>query len=797
MQVTFRELLQGLRVGRGTTLLAFVILALAMAAGTVTYSVVDGVALRPLPYGSPERLVGISAPGATAGRLSLLFDRDYVSLLEGTRAFGALGASRFSAPRELEIGGETERLSTRMVTTNLFDVLGVRPAAGRWFGPEHERTQGLGAVILSHQLWVRRFRSDRGVIGRTIRLGQEMFEVVGVLPPGVWYPIEQPPADIYVPYVLAREEGSHALVQAMSVVGRLRPGVSVEQARADVVRVSTSPMVVLGLHEQVVGSARAWLFLALAAVGFVLLVACVNVATLLLVRATSRAQEFAIREGLGAPRWGLAAGRLLEGLFLALGADAAAVIVSVWGVEVVKSNIPPGLLTRVPTIGVDGRVLAVSIAAALVCAVVFASAPAWLAARSDLISVMKASGGPLIGGRRVDRPLAAFLVAEVTAVCILLVAATLVIRSFVLITTADLGFDRRNVFTIGYQRSVKEIPPAARSIAAAALRSELLARARSVPGVTDAAISTNGLVPLAGGGVTYSLVIPGVGDTGLDGMLETRFVTPEYFRVMGMRLLQGRLFDARDRSGAPPVMLVNDVAASRFFPGRNPVGQVVIFRGPTTIVGVLRGVHFNGPEADVRPEMYLPTDQERFREIMETDSGSLVVLASRNPREVAGAVREAIRPTLGGVIPKEAPLIDDYFRRLTSGRRFNARLMASLGFVALLLGFVGVYGTMAFLVARQSREIGLRLALGASPARIMVSVFRKALRPVLLGIAVGLAGAWGASHAFRSFVFGIQPTDPGVYAEVAGALTLACLVATLVPAIRASRVDPLETLRRE
>lgn len=788
------EASRGLRAGRGTTALAFAILTLALAAGTVTFSVVDGVAIRPLPFVSPERLVGISLPGVKPGTLSPVTPQDYFSWLEGARAFTSLAASRPTPPLRLMVGGESEMLTARRITASLFEVLGVRPAAGRWFGSEHEREGGPGAVILSHELWVRRFRSDANVIGSKLKFGQESLEVVGVAPAGVWYPIDQSPSDLYVPYVATAAERSNGRARSMSIVGRLLPEVSVDQARADVTRVSTGPVVVLPLHEQVVGSAKRWLLLVLAGVGFVLLVACVNVATLLLVRATTRAQEFAIRVALGASRGRLVVDLVLEGLILALCAGAAAVAVSLWGVELAKSNMPPGLLTRVSTIAVDGRVLSVSIAVAVLCGVTFASAPAWLAVRSDLIGVMKAGGGVLVSGRRGERSLGSLLVVEITVVSMLLVATTLVVRSFILITTTDLGFDRENVITIEYARSLRESPEASRSSAAAIFRAELLSRVTSLPGVSNAALSTNGSVPLAGSSVRYSLVIPGVGETRADDMLETRMVSPGYFQVMGMRLVQGRLFDSGDRAGAPLVMLINDVAARRFFRDRNPVGEVVTFRGPTTIIGVLNGVHFRGPEAEVQPEMYLPADQEPTRGLM--DSGSLVVRTDGNTREVAAAVRDAIRPTLGSE-PPQAQFVDDFFRRLTAGRRFNAGVMAAFGFIGIALGIIGVYGTMAFLVTRQGRDIGLRLALGASRSRIMRSVLGVALRRVALGVAMGLTAAWAASNMFRSFVFGIQPTDPSIYAEVASFVVVVGLVAALVPAVRAARLDPVETLRRE
>jgi putative ABC transport system permease protein len=793
-RIDFQEALRGLRSGGGTTVLAFVLLTLAMAAGTVTFSVVEGVALRPLPYASPEQLVGISTLGRTPGMLSPVSPQDYFSWLEGTWAFESLAASRPNSPLRLEINGVAETLIATRVTANLFDVLGVRPAAGRLFSQEHERPGASASVVLSHQLWARRFGADAGVIGRRLDFGQDKREVVGVLPAGVWYPITVgPPSDLYIPYVATASERSNGRALSMSVVGRLRPGVSVEQARAEVGRASVSA-VVLPLHNQVVGSTKTWLLLMLAAVGFVLIIACVNVASLLLVRATTRAREFALREALGASRRRLAVGLLLEGLILAVAASAAGIVASIWGVGIARSSLPPGLLARVPAVSVDGRVLAVSIAAAVLCGLLFASAPAWLTARSDLVGLMK-GGGPVIGERRGDRSLAAFLVAEIAFVCVLLVATTLVVTSFVLVATADLGFNRENVMTIGYQQSFANVSEAHRPAAAVALRADLLDRAKSVPGVTNVAIAANGPVPLSGGGVRYSITIPGVGETTGDNMLETRLVTPDYFDVMGMQLVRGRMFQPADRAGAPLVMLINDIAARRFFPDRDPIGQVVIFRGPTTIIGVLRGVHYSGPEAEVRPEMYIPADQEAFQGV--TESGFLVVRTYRDARGLAAAVRDAIKPALAGREANQPQFVDDFFRRLTAGRRFNASLMASFGIIAVVIGAIGVYGTMAFLVAQQGRSIGLRMALGASQLHVMRSVLGDALRRVVLGVGIGLAGAWAASNAFASFVFGIRPTDANVYVAVGSFLAIVGFVAALVPALRAARIDPVAALRRE
>jgi predicted permease len=792
VQMDLRDALRGLRGGRGTTVLAFIILTLTMAAGTVTFSVVDAVALRPLPYGSPERLISISSPGASPGQLFPPGPRDYFSWLESARTLESLGAARLADSLHLQVDGMTETVSAKEVTANLFGVLGVRPAAGRFFGPEDQRPGGPAKVILSHALWVHRFGSDPGVIGRPLTIDQGTREVVGVMPEGVWYPITGIPPDVYIPYAPTAAERSNSLC-CMFVVGRLRPGVSVEQARADVNRVSGA--VVLPLQDQVVGPAKTWLLLLLAAVGFVLLVACVNVANLLLARATSRARELATREALGASRRRLAVGLLLEGLILALASAAAAIVTSFWGVEIAKASLPPGL-TRVSTISVDGRVMAASIAAAVVCGLVFASAPAWLATRSDLVGVMKASGGSVIGGRRRDRSLSAFLVADVAFVCVLLVATTLVVTSFVMVTTADLGFDRHNVMTIEYRRALTALAAADRPAAAASLRADLVERARSVPGVTAAAIS--GVAPLAGGPARYRLTIPGFGDTKRDDMLDTQPVSLEYFSVMGIQLLRGRMFQLSEGTSAPRVILINEVAARRFFADRDPVGQVVTLRGPTTIIGVVRGIHFMGPEAAMRPAMYMPADQDAQSFLLRppfTD-GNLVVRINRDPRMLAAAVREAIRPALGGE-PNQPQFVDDDFRRLTAGRRFNAGLMTTFGLIAVAIGAIGVYGTTAFFVARQVRAIGLRMALGASPRDVMRSVLRDALRLVVLGVGVGLAGAWAVSNAFTSFVFGVRPADPMVYLAVGGFIAVVGFAAALVPALRAARLDPLTALRQE
>ncbi len=438
-----------------------------------------------------------------------------------------------------------------------------------------------------------------------------------------------------------------------------------------------------------------------------------------------------------------------------------------------------------------------SIAAAVLCALVFASAPAWLAARTDLMGLMKTGVGPVMGSRRRDRALTAFLVADVAFVCVLLVATTLVVTTFIRITTADLGFDRQNVMKLTFRRPITEVPEGARQAVAETLRADLLERVRRVPGVADAALLLGG-GPLSQSRARYGIVIPGGPEIKGDDELDTCMVTPDYFRVMGMRLIRGRLFSSSDRLGAPLVMLINDVAARRFFPDRDPVGQVVTFRGSTMIIGVMQGVPTYGPEVDVGPEMYLPLDQIPYRGSNErgTVSGTLVVRTTHNPRAVAPAVRVAIGAAIGGE-PLDTRFVADDFRMLTAGRRFNAMLMAIFGLIAIVIGAIGIYGTISFVVSQDVRVIGLRMALGASPLSVLRSVLGQALRRVGLGIGIGVVGAWAISNVFTSFVFGVRPTDPMVYAGVSGFIALVGFSAALVPALRAAHLDPLTALRHD
>lgn len=785
-----RSAARSFRTGRISIVTALIVLTGTMAAATITFSVVDHVAIRPLPFGNPDRLVSISRMGASPNSVSLASPFDYVTWLEGTRAFESLAAARLENAAALKAGGATEDVVVRSISPNLFDVLRVRPEVGGFFRPEHAQPGGNAVVILSHDLWTRRFGADPAVVGRYIDIGAQKRQVVGVAPAGVWFPIGTGPSpDLYVPYVVTDADRANNRGYSIAIVARLKRGVSVEGALADVKRVSTVGVVVRRLHDHVVGSASRTLLLTLTVTGLVLLVASVNVASLMVARATMRSAEFATRLALGSSPRRLAMSLVMEGLMLSTVAAAAATIISYWGVQIVTSGLPADL-PRASTISIDGRILTATILVALACGALFGGAPAWFTLRTNLFGMIR-DGATGTGGRRY-RLLYTFLALDIAFVSVLLVAAGLIITTFIHISRVDLGFTHDNLMTVSYQRMLTDVPQSNRQATVTSLRNELLARARSVPGVANAAVSLGGAAPLSGSSVRYSLIIPGVGETPKDDWLETNMVSPEYFDVLGMHLRRGRLFGASDGLGAPAVMVINDAAARRFFPERDPVGQVVTFRVPTTIVGIVQGVRFEGPESNARPAMYLPIDQQPSR--APITFGILFVRTNTDARAIAESVRQALNGPLRGEA-SQPKLINDFWRGMTSSRRFNAHSMAIFGLIAVGIAAIGIYGTMAFLVAQRVREIGIRIALGASRERVILTVSLDALKVVGVGILLGLVTARLAVTVMESLIFGVRSTDPSIYLGAAVFLGIVAFLATLQPALRAAKVDPLQLMK--
>ena len=810
MLTDLRDAWRGLRAAPGTTALALLILTLGIASATVTFSVVDTIALRRMPFPDAGRLVAIARQDRGSPRPGVNAPQDFFTWRTQTTAFEGVAATTGFGGLQYASGGSTEQLIAPRITANLFDVLSVRPALGTPFTAAHEQAGQDQVVILSDGAWRRLFGGDPDIVGRQIGFGKETRTVVGVMPMGFTYPIGPARAtDAWVPYVPRPRDLDHGTPgrgYSLQIVARLKPDATLDHAREQVERATAAVVaaypkqtfwkdgrpVVMGLQDFVVGPAGRWLVLVLGAVALVLVIAYVNVANLLLARATVRARELALRAALGAARSRIARMLAVESLMLSLAAAACGIVLAIWGVSVATASLPAGL-ARASAIALDLRVLAVAIATAIATGLVFGVVPAWHGSRADVMTVMKEGGAAIGAGGRRARWQRALLVAELAFVVTLLVAASLFVTSFINVIRADLGFVRRNLATVPVYKSLAAVPEVERALATEAFVSEVLARARTVPGVTGAAL-VDGNVPLFGMSVSYSIKVEGYGETQAADMPVLRQVTPGYFDVAGVPFVHGRTFDAAESTGALPVAIINDEAVRRFFGGRNPVGERIEFRQKnTTIVGVVRAVRLLGPEVELRPELYVPLAHSDMSG--SGVSGDLVVrLANASPGLVT-AVRDAVKPVNASTQPPRD--VDERFRTLTAERRFNAGMMAVFGLLALGMAAFGVYGLMSFVVAQQRRAIGVRLALGATTGRIFRGVLVESGRVLAVALALGLLGGWAASRLFTSVVFGVTGAEAWLYAAVAIVLAATAIAATLVPARRASRVDPIVALRME
>jgi predicted permease len=786
------------------------ILSLGVAAATVTFSVVDAVALRRLPLPEPHRLVAIGRAERVNPRPSIVAPQDFFTWQAQTPALEGLAGV---GPWQLSFGSgpETESLTTWRITANLFDVLRVRPMLGGGFTADHEVAGQDQVGILSHGFWMRRFGGDPTVIGRSVTFGKETRQVVGVMPQGFTYPVGPARAtDVWVPHVPRprdRDHGFQGRTYYLLPVGRLRPGATVEQVQDQVSRATAAVVaaypnqvfwkdswpVVTTLHDFVVGPSQRWLVLVLGAVALVLVIAYVNVANLLLARATSRARELAMRTALGAGRARIARMLVLESLMLSLAAAAIGIVLATGGVSWATASLPAGL-ARASTIAIDLRILAVAIAAAIATGLVFGAIPAWHGSRADVMSVMKQGGSAIGPGRGRARWQRLLLVAELAFVVTLLVATALFATSFINVLRTDLGFVNGNLVGLSVSKSLSTVPEPQRELAAEMFVADVLARVTAVPGVRGAAIASGGL-PLFGAQSSYGITVPGYGQTtGADSVV-LRAVTANYFDLIGMRFVGGRMFDGTERPGSPAVAIINEEAARRFFGGRNPVGEVFTFRGPTTVVGVVSSVRISGPEADVRPEMFVPLLQDETRG--SSVDGDVVVRLAPNTTGLVTALQSTLQQVTGATRPPRTRDLDAQFRARTADRRFNAGLMTVFGLLALAMAAAGVYGLASFVVAQQTRAIGVRLALGATAGRIFRGVLAESGRLLGAALMIGLLGGWAASRLFASVIFGVTGGEPWLYGLVALTMAATVLVATLLPARRAARVDPIVALRAD
>jgi putative ABC transport system permease protein len=806
MRDDLRSALRSLGSSKTFTAVALVVLMLGIGATTAIFSVVDAVVLRGLPFDEYDRLAAVGErnlnqrPDPTRDPLALssAAPQNYIDWVAQQQVFEAIAAIAGGAVTLREPGAQPEDLRSQRVTAGFFDVLRVRPAIGRPFGPEHEVDGRHRVVVLSDALWRRRFGADPGLIGRTIPLEGGAYEVIGIMPADVTYPVGVlRPTDLWVPYVVPESERVRQPDSSsyyLQTIARLKPGVSFEQAQAHMSQVAAAiekanPVWNKGrqagvrpLRDHLVGaSTKSWMLMLLGAVAIVLLIACANVANLLLARATAREREVGIRAALGAGRWRLVRQLLVESLLLSTAGTVLAVLLAAWAVQVLRASMPEAL-PRVTTIALDMRVLAAAAVLSCLTGLLFGIVPALQLSKPDLSSALK-EGSRGSAGRGRQRLRGALVVAEVALAVVLLVGAALFIGSFVSLMRIDPGFDPANVLTtiVAPRAEPGKPPPDSREALA-----RIIDRIAQAPGVVHASVISGGM-PLSGSMSSTTMNVPG----GAKDQVSIRRVTPDYHKALRIPLKSGRLFERSDRQGAPNVVILNESAAKAFFPGQDPLGRSVGLNGQRTVVGVVGDVRQVSLEVDPRSEAYVPLAQE------ETGSGELVIRTSGNPYDVLPAVKAAVLEALPDVPLRGVRTMEQLIATRVAQRRLNMLLLGLFGLLGLVISAVGIYGVMAYVVSQRTREIGVRMALGATRSKVVGMVLRNASVLIALGLAIGGAGAWYLSAAARTFLFRVDANDPRAFAAAVGALLLAALAATIIPARRAASVDPIVALRSE
>jgi predicted permease len=770
------------------TLIAVLTLALGIGATTAIFSVLDAVVLRPLPYPEPDRLMRIWESNPQTDQFSVS-DPNFLDWRKESRSFADLAAIRFTTP-SLTGDGEPVRLTAAAVTASLFPVFGVKPALGRTFLPEEDRPGGATQVaVLSHPLWQSRFGGDPAILGRTLRLEGRSYTVIGVMPAGFAFPDW---AELWLP--LAPDASADRTDKWLDVVGRLKPGIPVEQARADL------DVVARRLAERHPDSNRDWgahiipftewlvgpqvtqtVLVLFSGVGLLLLMACVNVSNLLLARATVRGREMGLRSALGAGRARLIRQLLTESVLLAGCGAAAGLGVAYASVRLLRA-FGPDDVPRLDQVSLDGRVLAFTLATALVTGLLFGLAPALQASRADLYALLQQGGrAAMSAGRRLRD---ALVVGELAMAMMLLIGAGLMIGSFLRLQRADSGFEMDGVLTVQLELPEKEYPWERRHL----FFSEVQERVAALPGVR--ATGATNTAPFGSFQPTITFSVEGREPQGEEGFLSAdwRSVTPGFFHALGIPLRRGRLFTGADREGTPDVVVITQTTADRLWPGEDPIGRRIrwggLDGGALTIVGVVGDVRDLDIAQEPRQILFLPYQQLPWPQM------TLLIKTDGPQAGLAAAIRREIRAVDGDLpIPEVQPLRQSLSNAVATPR-FRMFLFGIFAAVALVLATTGVYGVMMFAVAQRTREIGVRLALGARPWSVVGLVLRRGLLLTLLGIALGWTGAFALTRFLASLLYGTAPTDAATFAAVALLLAGVATVAGYLPARRAAAIDP-------
>jgi putative ABC transport system permease protein len=807
METLLQDIRYGARTLRrspGFTAVAVIALALGIGGNSAIFSVVNAVLLRPLPYDEPDRIMRIfaTAPDRGLDQTSLSYQRTK-AIAEQNQLFEHAGAYTFDTANLTGVN-EPLQLTVIRMSSGVFEVLKVRPAAGRNFLPEEDKPGGSQVVILSHGLWQRQFGSAPDMVGKAVTLDGASCTVVGIMPDGFDFPAAR--IDCWLPRAFEPSFLSRESIERgagyLNMIGRLKPGVTRQQAQAEVAGIAegnkigehpdaTFGVLVVPQPEVVTQGVRPTLFILLGAVAFVLLIACANVANLLLAKAAGRQKEIAVRAALGASRTRLIRQFLTESVLLALMAGALGVLLAGWGVDLLvgaaTDNIP-----RAGEISIDSRVLGFTLLIAVLTGVIFGLAPALQASKADLNEALKDTSRGSTGGSRRVRIRSALVVAEVALSVVLLIGAGLLIRSFLLLQKVDAGFNSDQVLVANISLPNSRYAETAQR---AEFYTRLCQELAALPGVVSAGGTTT--LPLSGSDSRTLIAIEGKPIPPLPErpIVSLAMASPDYFKTMGIPLLQGRFFTDQDKEGSTITAIVNQSFARRFFPDEDPIGKHILTGlaqpQPREIVGVVGDVRHLGLDSSAAEALYFPSNQ------LPRLAMAMVVRTAVLPLSLSAAVRSSVL-----AIDKDQPIaslqtMEEVVSGSISNQRFTLLLLGLFAAVALALAAIGIYSVMAYTITQRTGEIGLRMALGAQTRDVLKLVVGQGMTMAVIGVAVGLGGAFALTRVMASLLFSVSATDPITFIAIPFLLLVVALAACFVPARRATRVDPMIALRYE
>jgi putative ABC transport system permease protein len=799
METLLRDIRYGIRslVKRpGFTVVALIALALGIGANTAIFSLVNAVLLRPLPFAEPDRLVWMWGT-FTGGNRASVAPLDFLDYRKENKTFEEFAAS-FPLALNLTGSGEPERLSAAGVTGNYFQALGAKPALGRTFLLENEQPGNEQVVVLSYALWQKRFGGDPGIVGKTVTLDGRTHEIIGVMPQHFSFPVAN---GVWVPINFDfSPEMKQRKAHFMRPIGKLKEGVTIAQAQADLDVVAkrleeqypesnTSwGLRLVSLREQLVGNTRPTLFILLGAVGFVLLIACANVANLLLVRAAARQKEIALRTALGAGRFRIMRQMITESVLLALMGGTLGTLLAIWGVDLLVTlsadNIP-----STAQISIDATVLGFTLLISLLTGVLFGLAPALRTMNLNLTDSLKEGGRSGSEGARRNRTRSVLVVIESAVAVMLLVGAGLLVRSLIQLQNTSPGFDAHNVMTMNLTLSREKYSTPEK---ASSFFQELEGRVRGLPGVESVGLVTE--LPLSGQLNDMPFTVEGRPPVTIDQAFDADFrrVNQHYLSTLRIPLLRGRNFTEQEVRQSAKVLLISELLASQVFPNEDPLGKrLIMVMGPQPweIIGIVGDIRDRALETQPFPAMYMPT--------YANGRTNLVIRTQGDPTSITAAVRKEVHAIDPDQPVADVKTMEQWVDTAVAAPRYRTLLLGLFALLALVLASTGIYGVMSYSVAQRTHEIGVRMALGARQLDVLKLVVRQGMGLVLIGVALGLAGAVALTRVMASLLFGVGAKDPVTFAVVAALLSLVAFVACYIPARRASRVDPLIALRYE